>query len=131
MACWVSAQTYGTGSEQDQGQTTGHEGMRGERGQSHFQWLSQQLNLTTDQQAKLQPVFQNEEQQIKAIRENSTLSEDQKHDQIRQIHDSFQPQVQSVLTPGQKQKLEQLEEQGRQRHQEKMDNSNEGAAPQQ
>ncbi len=98
-----AAAQYGQGQSQ-----TGRHEMHGEHAQSHLDWLSQQLNLTDDQKAKLQPIFQEEEKQIRAVRNDSSLTPDQKREKIKQIHEANRPQVDAVLTPEQKQKLAQI-----------------------
>ena len=42
-----------------------------------LQMMSQKLNLTDDQKAKIQPVLQNEMQQARAIHQNTSLTPDQ------------------------------------------------------
>lgn len=60
------------------------------KGAKRFERLAQKLNLTADQQAKLKPIAQNYQQQRKAEREASRAK------------------FQSVLTPEQKTKFEQM-----------------------
>ena len=115
--CWVPAQTYGTGSPlQDQGSMMGQQAMHAPGAQNRLNWLSQQLNLSDSQKTQLQPILQNEEQQMMQVHSNSSLSQEQKRDQMMQIHHSYQSQINSVLTPEQRQKLAQLQEQQRQKH---------------
>ncbi len=117
MACWTLAQTYGTETqEHSQGQMAGHEQMRAKSAQERLDWLSQQLNLTDDQKAKLLPILQSQDQQFKAVHDNSSLTQEQRRDQIRQIQQSTQPQIQSVLTPEQRQKFAQLKEEHQRQH---------------
>ncbi len=73
-----------------------------------LEWMSKKLNLTEDQKTKLQPIFNDEFQQMKAVREDTSLTRDQKRDKMKQIHETFHPQVMAVLTPDQQQKLEQM-----------------------
>jgi protein CpxP len=125
MTCFMAAQTYG-GESQPQGQTgqmSGQGGMhaQGAQGvQERLNWLSQQLNLTDDQKTKLKPILQDEQQKMQAVHENTSLSQDQKRAQMKQIHQSYQPQIQAVLTPEQQQKLSQMRAQQEQRHQQNM-----------
>lgn len=136
-ACWAPAQTYGTQSEQQeqqgtaQQQMTGHEGMRAEGAQSRLDWFSQQLSLTDDQKAKLQPILQNEEQQMRSIHENTSLTQDQQRSQIMQIHQSSESQIESVLTPDQQQKFAQIKQERKERHQGDKGTSGESAPKQQ
>jgi Spy/CpxP family protein refolding chaperone len=78
-------------------------------------WMSHQLNLTDSQQAKLQPILHEETQKIKAVYDDTSLPGDEKHAQYRQIHQSYQPQIQAILTPEQQKKLAKKKEEYRQR----------------
>ena len=78
--------------------------------QDRLNWLSQQLNLTDAQKTKLQPILQHEAQQMRAVDNNSSLTQDQKHAQFRHIHQSYQPKIQAILTPEQRQKLAQMKQ---------------------
>jgi Spy/CpxP family protein refolding chaperone len=73
-----------------------------------LQMLSEKLNLTDDQQTKLKPVLQDNMQQIKTVREDSSLSQEQKHAKLKSIHDSTHDQINAVLTPEQQAKFKQM-----------------------
>jgi|SRR5581483_3727673 len=73
-----------------------------------LEWMSKKLNLTEDQKAKLQPILQDQFQQMKAVREDASLNREQKRDKMNQIRQTFHPQVVAVLSPDQQQKLEQM-----------------------
>jgi len=96
-------------TEQAPAQATGHRGhMRHADPAKRLDWMSKKLNLTEDQKTKLQPIFNDEFQQMKAVREDNSLTREQKRDKMKQIHETFHPQVMAVLTPDQQQKLEQM-----------------------
>jgi Spy/CpxP family protein refolding chaperone len=71
------------------------------------------LNLTPDQRSKLQPIFQSTHQQIMAVRNDSSLSSDQKQAKIRDIRQNTMAQVNSILTPEQQQQWQQMRQQRR------------------
>ena len=83
----------------------------------HLQMLSEKLNLTDDQQAKLKPVLQDNMQQIKTVREDSSLSQEQKHAKLKSIHDSMHDQINAVLTPEQQAKFKQMRQEQTDKHQ--------------
>jgi len=89
-----------------------HHGQRG----SSLEWLSKELNLTDDQKAKVRPILEDEGKQMKAVREDSSLSQEQKHDKMRQIHEAAHSQINELLTPEQQQKFAQLKEQHKEHH---------------
>ena len=82
----------------------------------HLQMLSEKLNLTGDQQAKLKPILQDNMEQIKAVRGNSSLSEEQKHAKLKSIHDSMHDQINAMLTPEQQAKFKQMRQEQMEKH---------------
>ncbi len=73
------------------------------------------LNLTPEQKAKLQPIRQQMRQQVQAVRQDSSLTPEQKQDKIRQIRQDAMAQMNSILTPEQQQQLQERFQQMRQR----------------
>src|SRR5579864_5096027 len=71
--------TFAQPSQESQAPTPDkHSGMhQGESADQHLQTLSEKLNLTDDQKAKLKPILQDQMQQMKAVREDSSLSQEQ------------------------------------------------------
>jgi len=60
-----------------------------------------QLNLTPDQQTKLKTIHESTQQQIEAIRNDSTLSQTDREAKLRTVHESARQQLQAILTPDQ------------------------------
>jgi periplasmic protein CpxP/Spy len=101
------------------GRSGGHQ-HNGDMANAHLNWLSQQLDLTEDQMAKLRPILMEEGQQMKAVRQEISLSRDQKQDKLKEIHKTFVPRINTVLTPEQQEKYKQLEREAREKHEEKV-----------
>ncbi|HKW32796.1 MAG TPA: hypothetical protein VJN92_07310 [Candidatus Acidoferrum sp.] len=97
-----------------------HAGMhhKGESAEQHLQMLSEKLNLTDDQKAKLKPVLQDQMQQMKAVREDSSLSEDQRRAKMKSIHESLNEQINAILTPEQQAKFKQMQHDEMEKHKE-------------
>jgi len=76
-----------------------------------LQAISQQLNLTPQQKAKILPILADEGPKIEAIKNNSSLSGFQKMQQIRAIHQQTDPQMKAILSPDQYQKLQAIRQQ--------------------
>jgi Spy/CpxP family protein refolding chaperone len=74
------------------------------------------LNLTDDQRAKIQPILQSSRQQAEAVRNDTTLTPDQKHAKMREIHQGAMTQMNSLLTPEQQQQLQQMRQHRGGRH---------------
>jgi Spy/CpxP family protein refolding chaperone len=66
------------------------------------------LNLTDDQRAQIQPILQSSRQQAQAVRNDTTLTPEQKHAKIRAIHQDTMTQMNSLLTPEQQQQWQQM-----------------------
>ena len=77
--------------------------------------VAQALGLTEDQQAKLQPIIQEEMSQINAVRNDTSLSAEQKQQKVDQIRQTQFPKIQAILTPDQRKKLADMQDQARQK----------------
>ena len=69
------------------------------------------LNLTEDQKTKLRPIIMEENQQIEALRNDTTMTQDQKIAKANQIRADASPKIKAILTPEQLQKLAELQRQ--------------------
>ena len=95
-----------------------HTGMHhnGESADQHLQMLSEKLNLTDDQKAKIKPILQDQMQQMKVVREDSSLSDEQKRTKMKGIHESLHNQINAVLTPDQQAKFKQMTQEHMEKH---------------
>jgi Spy/CpxP family protein refolding chaperone len=87
-----------------------------ESADQHLQMLSEKLNLTDDQKAKIKPILQDQMQQMKTVREDSSLSEEQKRAKMKSVHESLHDQINAVLTPEQQAKFKQMRQEQMQKH---------------
>ena len=121
----TAAQTSSPESKQqaspNQSQTESAKNMHRDRVGERLKWLSQQLNLTQDQKKQLKPILAGEFKQMRAVGEDSSLTQDQKREKMKQIHEASRPQVQAILTPEQQQKFAQMKEEAKDRRGEKKD----------
>ncbi|TSA31154.1 MAG: hypothetical protein D4R65_11720 [Verrucomicrobiaceae bacterium] len=76
--------------------------------------LAEKLGLTEEQKSKIAPVVEKNHADIKAIKDNTNLTKDQKHEQIAALHQTLDQTMQSVLTPEQKRKWEEIKSQRKQ-----------------
>jgi protein CpxP len=72
------------------------------------------LNLTDEQKAKLRPIVTAENQQMEALRNDTSLSQEQKVAKANQIREEASPKIKAILTPEQLQKLADLQQKARQ-----------------
>src|SRR5437762_8514879 len=73
--------------------------------------IAQQLNLTPQQKVKVLPILAEEGPKVEAIKNNSSLSNLQKMQQIRAIHQQTDPQMKAILSPAQYEKLKAIRQQ--------------------
>jgi hypothetical protein len=67
--------------------------------------VEDELQLTNEQKAKLQPIIQEEMRQIQVVRDDPSMPMDQKRAKILQIKQTEFPKIQAILTPEQQKKL--------------------------
>jgi hypothetical protein len=73
--------------------------------------IAQQLQLTPQQKIKILPILRDEAPKVQAIKSDDSLSRIQKMQQIRAIHQQTDPQMKSILSPEQYQKLKTIRQQ--------------------
>jgi periplasmic protein CpxP/Spy len=73
--------------------------------------ISQQLNLSPQQKAKVLPILADEAPKIEAIKNDTSLSKIQKMQKLRAIHQQTDPQMKAILSPEQYEKLKAIREQ--------------------
>jgi Spy/CpxP family protein refolding chaperone len=78
--------------------------------QQNLQYLNKELSLTEDQRQKLQPIVQSEYQQIKLIRDDTSLTSDQKQAKEQAIRDNTKADIAPLLTPDQQRKFATMKE---------------------
>jgi Spy/CpxP family protein refolding chaperone len=94
-----------------------YEQRRRDQAEDRLRRMSKELNLTDDQKEKLKPILQDEAQQMKTVQADTSLTSQQRRKKMRGIHRTFEPQVQAVLTPEQRDKLKSMKHEARDRHQ--------------
>ena len=74
------------------------------RVERELQRMSQALNLTDDQVAKIRPILQNEYKQLKDLQANSSLPQGEARAKATEIRKSAHRQIDQILTPEQREK---------------------------
>ena len=67
--------------------------------------LATELNLTDDQIAKIKPMAEDVYKQMDQVRQDSSMSEQERGEKMRQIHENALGQVKTILNPDQQKKL--------------------------
>ena len=101
-ACVALLATVSFGQGQDPASKDGDWHDRGHHKRGNpVEHLTKALDLTPDQQAKIQPIFDQAKPQLKAAREES-------RQKIKEIRENIQAQIRPLLTPAQQQKFDAL-----------------------
>jgi len=85
---------------------------RGERGEK----FAQKLNLTQDQQAEIKSIRENMKQQAQAIKNDSSLTADQKKAKFKDLRKSTNEQMMAKLNPDQQAKFKEMQKERRGHH---------------
>jgi protein CpxP len=83
-----------------------HKQMHGDRSEQRLKRLSKKLSLTDEQKEKVRPILQDEEKQLTALNDDSTMTPQQKHQKTREIRMASKSQITDLLTPDQKEKIQ-------------------------
>jgi Spy/CpxP family protein refolding chaperone len=133
LSLTTAAQTSSTKPKQqaspDRSQTVSASVMHRDRVGERLEWLGQQLNLTEDQKEKLKHLA-DEFKQMRAVGEDTSLTQDQKRDKMKQFHEAARPQVHAILTPEQQQKFARMKEEAKERRGENKDKGQSDSQPQ-
>jgi hypothetical protein len=70
--------------------------------------IAKELNLTPQQEMQLVPILRSEAPQVEAIKDNQSLTGVQKLEQLKTLHDRTDPQVRSILSSQQYDKLQEI-----------------------
>lgn len=63
--------------------------------------MGQELGLSPDQTAKLEPILADRQQKVQALRADTSLTDVQRKRQMKTIHQTAKMQLSNVLTPDQ------------------------------
>ena len=70
--------------------------------------ISKKLGLSADQTAKVEPILADRQQKMQALRADSSLDVQQRHEQMHAIAKNTQDQLAGVLTPEQMEQLKSM-----------------------
>ena len=73
-----------------------------------LQMMTKQLNLTPDQQQKIKPLLESESQQMQALHQDTSLSQEDRMSKMQQIRQGTNEQIKSSLNPDQQQKFDEM-----------------------
>jgi hypothetical protein len=103
---------------------TGPQGHRGHRGGGHWgapsadqrlERLTKRLNLSADQQTKIKPILEDQQKQMESLRQDSSVSPQDRHAKMAELQQSSSGQIRAVLNEDQQKKFDKMQEKRRER----------------
>jgi periplasmic protein CpxP/Spy len=85
------------------------------------QHLTKKLNLTADQQNQILPILTARQQQMESIRNDSSLSQQDRRAKMRAAREDSDTKIRAVLNDDQKKTYDQMQQQMREHRQERRD----------
>lgn len=85
------------------------------RGRGHLdpakrsEMLAKQLNLTSDQQSKVQDILKSEQSQMQTLRQDSSVSQQDRRAKMMEIHKGSNDQVRALLDSTQQKKWDEMQ----------------------
>jgi hypothetical protein len=87
--------------------------------------LAKALKLSADQENQIKPILADRQQQMEALRHDTSMSQPDKFAKMKSLRDDSNSKIEAVLNDTQKQRFEQMQARQQQRWQQKQ----QGAAP--
>lgn len=78
----------------------------------NLEMIAEELGLSADQKAKLAPIMKHQAEQMQAIRQDESLSREQRMEKVRTIREAGRKDIEAVLTPEQAKKFADLRARG-------------------
>ena len=85
--------------------------------------MTDQLNLTADQQAKIKPLLQDQHDQMQTLMKDTSLSPDDRRAKARSVHQSTVAKVREILNDDQKKKYDAWQQEMREKMRQHMEGS--------
>ena len=73
------------------------------------QHLTKALNLSADQQAKVKSILEDQKSQMTTLKQNTSMSQDERRAKFQAIHQDTHQKIQAVLTDEQKAKFAEIQ----------------------
>jgi Spy/CpxP family protein refolding chaperone len=86
--------------------------------EARLKMLTEKLNLTEDQQAKLKPILEDQSKRMKALHDDTSLTPTDKQAKMKEIHESSIEKFNTILTPEQQTKWKQMRQEMTEKHKE-------------
>jgi periplasmic protein CpxP/Spy len=87
--------------------------------------LTKRLKLNADQHAKVEDILKSEKSQMDSLNSDSSLSQEDRHSKMMDIHKTSNDQIRALLNPDQQKKFDEMQSE----HQEWMHGNHSGQPP--
>lgn len=77
--------------------------------------MTDQLHLTKAQQAKIKPILEKQQKKMRALRQNDSMSRQERFAKFREIHQKTVAKIRPILTSKQQKEWQQMQQMRRQR----------------
>lgn len=100
---------------QDNGNSQEQSAQAPEHGHRHMdpakqtEMLTKHLNLTADQQPKVLDILKTQQSQMESLRSDTSLSQEDRHSKMMDIHKTSNDQIRALLTPDQQKKFDEMQ----------------------
>lgn len=92
------------------------------------QELTKKLNLTSDQQSKVQGILQSEKSQMESLHQDNSASQQDRHSKMMDIHKTSSDQIRAVLDSNQQKKWDEMQAR-REEHMQKHEGAEDKSTP--
>ena len=110
FACSVATRAQDAGTQESKAQAQTEAGPHHGQRANQLERLTKELNLTDEQKAQVKPILDEQSKQMRATQEDTSLTQDQKREKMKQIHQTTHSQINGVLTPEQQKKFAEMKE---------------------
>jgi Spy/CpxP family protein refolding chaperone len=77
--------------------------------------MTKQLNLTDDQQAKIKPILEDQHKQIMALRQDTSISREDRFTKFREIRKQTHDKIYPILNADQQKKMDEMQQRRQER----------------
>ncbi len=95
-------------SEQQGGPPQGRRGPMMQTPEERLDRLSKELKLTDDQKEKIKPILQNESDQMKSLRDDTSMSREDRRAKVMDLRQKTDEGIKAVLNPDQQKKYDEM-----------------------
>lgn len=118
FGCSLTTRAQDAATQESRAQAQTENGMHHGQRAGQLERLTQELNLTDEQKEKVKPILDEQSKQMRVTQDDTSLSQEQKRDKMKQIHQTTHSQINEILTPEQQKKFAELKEQHKEQRKE-------------